>query len=130
MAQGKVLEQTLLDAPVGAPGSAVRAVLVATAVAGTMDILAAILVWSLREVPAARVVQSIASGVLGRDAYSGGNATAWLGVLLHYAIMSVIATIFYLAARRLDFLTHHRFLAGAAYGVVVFVVMTYVVVPL
>lgn len=130
MAQGKVLEQTSLDASAGVPGSVVRPVLVATAVAGTMDILAAILVGTLRDVPAARVVQSIASGVLGKDAYSGGSATAWLGVLLHYAIMSVIATIFVLAARRLDFLTRHRFLAGAAYGVVVFLVMTYVVVPL
>lgn len=127
MGHEDVLEQTSLHAPTG---RMLLAVFVGTAVAGTMDILAAIIVWTLRDVPAARVVQSIASGLLGKDAYSGGSATAWLGVLLHYAIMSAIAATFVLAAQHLEFLTRHRFLAGAAYGVVVFVVMTYVVVPL
>jgi hypothetical protein len=130
MTNGKLLDQASMAASGCDPGGALCPVLLGTVVAGTMDILAAIAVWSLREVAAARVVQSIASGLLGKEAYSGGNATAWLGVLLHYLIMSAIALVFVLASRRLEFLIRQPLLAGAAYGAVVFMVMTYVVVPL
>jgi hypothetical protein len=126
MVDGRVLEQTSVDVP----GSLLCPVFVGTAAAGTMDILAAIIVWTLRDVPAVRVLQSIASGLLGKAAYSGGLVTAWLGVLLHYAIMSVIALVFVIVSQRLDFLIRRPLLAGAAFGLVVFGVMTYVVVPL
>ncbi|WP_129782346.1 hypothetical protein [Peristeroidobacter soli] len=130
MADGKVLEQTSVDVPDCGSDSLARPVFVGTAVAGTMDILAAIIVWALRDVPAMRVLQSIASGLLGTYAFSGDVVTAWFGVLLHYMIMSMIALVFVLASRRLEFLIRHFLVAGAAYGIVVFVVMTYVVVPL
>lgn len=130
MAHGELLEQTSQTVAEAGAGSLLYPTLVGTAVAGTMDILAAIIVWTLRDVPATRVLQSVASGLLGKDAYGGGAATAGLGLLLHYAIMSAIALIFVIASKRLDVLIRHPFLAGAVYGVVVFVVMTYVVVPL
>ncbi len=130
MAHQKLLEQTSLPMADDASGSLLYPVFVGTAAAGTLDILAATIVWTLRDVPALRVLQSIASGVLGREAFSGGAPTAGLGLLLHYAIMCAIALVFVAASRRLDLLIRHPFLAGAAYGIVVFVVMTYVVVPL
>lgn len=129
MSHGRVLEPTSLDASEIA-GSLIGPVLVGTAVAGTADILSAITVWTLRDVAAIRVLQSVASGLLGRDAFAHGASTAWLGVLLHYAIMAVIALVFVLASRRLDVLIRHPLVAGAAYGLLVFLVMTYVVVPL
>jgi hypothetical protein len=131
MADEKAIEEA---ASLGESASALDAflppVLVGTAVAGTMDIVAAIVVWTLRDVPVARIVQSIASGLLGREAYAGGNATAWLGVFLHYGIMAVIAGLFVFVRQHLEILRQHPLLAGVAYGVAVFVVMTYVVVPL
>lgn len=130
MSDGRALEQASLDASDYVASTFISPVLVGTAVAGTMDILAAITVWTLRDVAAVRVLQSIASGVLGRDAYSYGAGAAWLGLLLHYAIMTVIALIFVVASRRIDFLIRHPFVAGAAYGLLVFLVMTYVIVPL
>ena len=130
MAQGKLLEQTLAAASDHESGSLLYPVLLGTAAAGTLDILAAITVWTFRDVAATRVLQSIATGVMGKDAYSGGAGTAALGLLFHYAIMSVIVLIFVLASRRIDLLIRHPLLAGALYGVVVYVVMTYVVVPL
>lgn len=130
MAHVKLFEQaSQAVADIGA-GALLQPTLVGMAVAGTMDILAAIIVWTLRDVPAMRVLQSVASGLLGTNAYSGGAAAASLGLLLHYAIMAAIAFIFVVASKRLDVLIRHPFLAGAVYGVVVFAVMTYIVVPL
>jgi len=76
------------------------------------------------------VLQSIASGVLGRAAYSGGAATVLLGIAFHLLI-SVVATLLYvMAAERWAWLRQHAWLAGISYGTVVFAVMRWIVVPL
>jgi hypothetical protein len=75
-------------------------------------------------------LQSVAAGVLGREATKGGAMTAALGLLLHFLIMSGIATTFYILSRRIPVLTKHWLPCGIAYGVVVYLVMSFVVVPL
>jgi hypothetical protein len=117
-------------APVAA--SARAAILWGTLIAGTMDISAAIGTWWFKDVAPSRVLQSVAGGLLGREAtFSGGGRTAALGLFLHFAIMGVIVTLFYLSSRRLPFMTGRRWwLVGIAYAVAVYVVMTFVVVPL
>lgn len=105
--------------------------LVAGLVAGVLDILAAILVnWLRFSLPPGRVLQSVASGLLGGEAYTGGAATAIAGLLLHFAMMFVIAAIFVIAAQRLMLLRRQPLLAGVAYGVVVYAVMNFIVLPL
>jgi hypothetical protein len=114
-----------------AGGSAARrTILWGTLVAGTMDILAAIISWGLRDVPAERVLQGVAAGVLGREARNSGMWGAALGLALHFAIMIGIVSVFYFASRRLSFLTRQWLVAGIAYGIAVYLVMTFVVVPL
>lgn len=111
-----------------------QAIALGTLVAGTLDICAAIVSWWLRGVAPTRVLQGVASGLLGRGAFDGGMSAAALGLLLHFAIMSVIVTLFVVAARRSVRLTpvarSHAIGIGLAYGIVVYLVMTYVVVPL
>jgi uncharacterized membrane protein YagU involved in acid resistance len=53
-----------------------------------------------------------------------------LGLVLQWAMSLLIAAIFVLAAQRLAWMCRRWVAAGLAYGVVVFVVMEYVVVPL
>lgn len=113
-----------------AGGGALRAIVLGTAVAGAMDITAAIVTWMFRDVPATRILQSVAGGLLGRDAFNGGASTAALGLLLHFMIMSVIVSAYVFASSRLPALTRHAIACGVAYGVIVYVVMTYIVVPL
>ena len=110
--------------------SARATILWGTLTAGTLDISAAITTWWFRDVAASRVLQSIAGGLMGReDAVAGGGWTAALGLFLHFAIMSVIVTLFYMTSRSLPFLNGRRWwLAGMAYGIAVYLVMTYVVV--
>jgi hypothetical protein len=116
--------------PARATGRAARTILFGTLLAGTLDISAAIITWVLQDVPAQRVLQSVAGGMLGRSTFEGGTGSAMLGLLLHFSIMSVIVTLFYAASRKLPLLTQRWLLCGIAYGVVAYVVMTFVVLPL
>ena len=104
--------------------------LAAGAVAGVLDILAAFALQATNGVPAWRVLQAIASGLLGPAAYRGGAATAALGLLLHFVIACGAAAVFYAASRWWPVLLRRAVLAGAAFGVLVYVVMNQVVLPL
>ena len=106
------------------------ALLLATLVAGTLDIGYAIGSSALRGIEPTVIWQSVASGLLGKATYEGGVKTALLGGVLHYAIMTSIALTFFLLSRRWPRLLEHPFLWGALYGVGVFCVMNYIVVPL
>ena len=107
-----------------------RATLAAGAAAGVLDFaFACVYSWALGGTPV-RVAQSVAAGLLGRDSYAGGAATAVLGVLLHFFIATSAAGVFVLASRRLRFLLERPWLAGVLYGAVVWFVMAFVVVPL
>lgn len=111
----------------GAGRRAALAILVGGLVAGTLDIGAASLINMLDP----RVIlKFIAGGLQGKAALQGGAASAWLGLLLQWGMGLLIAAIFVFAALRLYWLTARWFVAGLAYGAVVFVVMNYVVMPL
>jgi hypothetical protein len=104
--------------------------LLATLVAGTLDISYAIVANAARGIPALAIWQSVASGLLGKAAYQGGAATAVLGGVLHFAIMGVAALTYYLLSRRAPRLVRQPFLWGPLFGIAMFVVMNYAVVPL
>ncbi|MGH8135327.1 MAG: hypothetical protein ACRER4_03180 [Steroidobacteraceae bacterium] len=76
------------------------------------------------------ILQSIAAGLLGPDAFSGGMPTALLGAFLHFFISCGIAAVFWFACQRMPILFRRPVTYGAIYGVIVYLVMTYVVVPL
>jgi hypothetical protein len=58
-----------------------RAILWAGLICGAMDITAAVVVYGLLwERGAIRILQSVASGLLGADSYDGGLITALLGL--------------------------------------------------
>ena len=99
---------------------------------GILDINSAFVAYYLyRRVPPIRILQSVAAGAIGRTAaFSGGWATALLGLGLHFLIAFIWATIFYLASRRISFLTRYPWISGALYAEVVYLCMNFVVIPL
>jgi hypothetical protein len=106
-------------------------VLVGGLIAGTFDITYAWVFWALKAgVPAQRIFQSVAKGLLGPAAYRGGIGTAALGLFLHYFIAMSMSGIYYLVARRWAVLQEHPLRYGAAYGLLLYAAMNYVVVPL
>ena len=110
--------------------SALSAILIGGAIAGALDITYAIGFSALRGVPPIRILQSVASGLLGAPAFHGGWPTAALGLLLHFCIALLWATIFYLASRAIPFLTRHPVISGLFYGFLIYALMNLVVLPL
>ena len=74
--------------------------------------------------------QFIASGLLGDAAYTGGLATALLGVILELVMTIIIAGIFFFSADRIPFLRKNVIVGSLLYGIGVFIVMNFVVLPL
>ncbi len=117
--------------PVTKSWSPARAILVGTLVVGTLDALDALVVFGLLGgATPPRIFRSIARGVLGADAATGGTPAALLGVVLHYTIACGIVTTYVAATRVLPGLNRRPFVFGPLYGVVAFIVMNLVVLPL
>lgn len=102
----------------------------AAAVAGSLDLLYAFAFWGAQGLPPVRILQSIASGWLGREAYSVGAPAAVLGALSHYGIVLVMAWTCYRVARIWPALARRPWLFGPLYGAALYLAMIYVVVPL
>jgi hypothetical protein len=107
-----------------------RAILYGTLVVGTLDALDAVIFFGFRGATPMRIFQSIAAGLLGRASYQGGLRSAALGVALHYLIAFLIVTAFYLISRQAPLLLEHAVIAGMLYGIAVYFVMNYAVIPL
>ena len=77
-----------------------------------------------------RIFQSVASGLLGRSSFDGGVRTFVFGLLLHLVVAICIAAVFYLASLKLPILIRHAVASGLVYGLIAYLVMNYVVIPL
>lgn len=77
-----------------------------------------------------RVFQTIAVGVLGQASYDGGTGSAVLGAVLHVFMAVTFVLIYTVVARRRPALLQHPVTLGMAYGVVLYVVMNFAVMPL
>ena len=106
------------------------AILIGGAIGGTLDITYAIGFSAWRGVPPMRLLQSVASGLLGAPAFGGGVPTAALGLALHFFIAFSAAAIFYLAAKTMPVLVRHAVISGLFYGLLIYAVMNLVVLPL
>ena len=106
-------------------------VLIGGLVAGTFDITYACTFWAIkRGVAPTRVFQSVASGLLGDASFTGGARTAALGLFLHYFIATSMAVTYWLFARKWTDLWQKPWVYGPLYGVLLYGIMNYIVVPL
>jgi hypothetical protein len=110
--------------------STARALLWGTLVVGILDAADAVVFFGLRGAKPIRIFQSIASGLLGRSAFSGGLRTAVLGVALHFFIAFLIVSTFLVASRYIRILRRAPVWSGLIYGIAVYLVMNFVVLPL
>jgi hypothetical protein len=99
-------------------------------IVATLDIAYAISVTAVRGGSPSRMLQGIASGIMGPAAFQGGTATEAFGLALHYFIALMIVVVYAAMCRRIALLREHPVLWGAFYGVGVWVVMNFIVIPL
>jgi len=98
--------------------------------AGAFDITFAFVFYGRQGASPERILRFIASGVLGPAAFTQGSWTVALGATLHFVIALCAAFVFYLASSRLSVLTRRPLWSGAAFGVAMYLVMHFVVLPL
>jgi hypothetical protein len=110
--------------------NATKAIVSAGTICGIMDITAALVVYGTIGAKPLRLLQGIAGGVLGPRTYTGGIATAVLGLALHFVIAFGAATVFFIASRGIRSLLDHAVVSGVLYGIVVYFFMQRVVIPL
>ena len=106
-----------------------RTILIAWLVVGVLDISSAIVIWLVRGVGVKHGLQGLTAGLIGSRSFDGGFATAALGLAIHFFIAFVVVSIFYLASRKIEFLTLHPVVSGILYGIGVYIVMYWLVLP-
>src|SRR5262245_53770080 len=116
----------------GSGARALRAIVGGGLLGGLFDITFACVVWAIRAgVTPIRVGQSVASGLLGREAsLAGGVTTGILGLVLHFLMAILMAAVYYGAATRIPLLVKRAVPCGLAYGLGIYLVMNFVVLPL
>jgi len=106
-----------------------KPIAIATAISGTLDISFAMILTVAfgREIP--NMLRFVASGPFP-SAVNMGTGGAILGLIVHFALMAIMATCLMLLMRwkpeRLDI----PLLTGVAYGVITYFIMNWAVVPL
>ncbi len=99
-------------------------------IAGILDITSAFVIAGLKGTGSIRMLQGIASGLLGARSFEGGMATAGLGLAIHFLIAFTAASVFYVTSRKFTFLTRHAIVSGLLYGIAIYIFMYWMVVPL
>jgi hypothetical protein len=107
-----------------------RALTMAGLIIGVLDLADALIYYGLRGAAPHLIFQSIASGLLGHAAFTGGAGVDVLGIVLHFFIAFVVALVFLATSRRIRALADHPYISGPLYGICVWAVMYFVVLPL
>jgi len=108
-----------------------RAILAGGLAVAVLDAVDALVAYKLAYGMSPLVIyQFVASGLLGKAAYTGGVTAALVGVAVHLLVAFGAATVFVLASERLPALRRDAVGWGLVFGVGVYVVMTFVVIPL
>lgn len=106
-----------------------KPIAVATLLCGTLDILLAVFLTLSRGKEPAAMLRFVASGPFPQ-ATEWGAAGSILGLAVHYALMGIMVAAFVLVARGRPSVLDRPLLAGLAYGLVTYVVMNLIIVPL
>ncbi len=100
-------------------------------IAGTLDIAAAMTHFFIATGKnPVRVLQFIASGVFGIDAFSDNPMMPLYGSVFHFFIAMIWTTLFFIVYPTIKFFARHWILSGMLYAVIVWSVMTQTVLPL
>ena len=100
-------------------------------VTGSLDILFAFAnAWWSAGVSPERVLQFIASGLLGKSAFQGLPAIAFLGLAIHYFIAFCWTMLFFLAYSIFKNIIRNKFLQAVLYGFFIWMVMNLLVLPI
>ena len=97
---------------------------------GTLDITAASTDLYLNTGKGPEVVlKYVASGVFGKEAFTGGSKMIWFGLLFHYLIAMGWSLLFYVLFLMIPFISKYPIISGILYGLFIWTIMNRLVVP-
>jgi len=108
-------------------GALIKASLTGGLIAGTVDIVAAALVY---HVDPRRILQSVAVGVLGRGSFQMGLHSVLTGAFWQVVISLGAAFIYCAAATRLNVLRRRPLVCGLLFGAACNLFLFFIVIPL
>lgn len=106
-----------------------RPIIIATLIAGTLDIISAFVFSAMAGVSVLAVLKFVASGPFG-DAPSETLGWGLVGLLVHFAIMACMVTAYMIVAPRMPWLLRNPIVAGLLYGLLLWIIMYWIVRPL
>ncbi len=110
--------------------SILGAVLVGGLLGGALDLLFAVSFAGYNGAAPVKVFKTIASGILGNAAFAGGSWVSALGLACHFGLSVLWAAFFAVTAWQLPTLTRRPLLVGIGFGLIVFLCMRLIVLPL
>jgi hypothetical protein len=113
----------MIDGRIGKP------ILVATLICGTLDIVFAMVLTTLRGRQIPDMLRYVASGPFPH-ANEWGTAGAVLGLVIHFSLMALMVAAFVIVARSRAHVLDMPVRAGLAYGVITYFIMNWLLVPL
>ena len=106
-----------------------RAIFAAIAVSGTLDILSAFFFGGIKGVGPGKILRYVASGPFGDSMRDGGLGAAAVGLGVHFTLMAIMVSLFFLVANRFDWVRRQWLVSGSLYGIAIYLVMYWVVTP-
>jgi len=110
--------------------TALGTVLLGGLIGGALDLTFAFVFYGLHGITPKMILQGIASGALGKGSVDMGWTSAAAGAFFHFLISACAALIYYLISLHFPFLRRRVVLAGAIFGVLMFLTMRLIVLPL
>lgn len=108
----------------------VMGIIIGGLIAAILDIIYAMIMAVQAGYTAVGILQAVASGLLGAAAFQGGIQTVALGLFLHSMILVIAAAIYCAVSLRFPMLLSRVITCGFLFGVLVYLFMNFVVLPL
>lgn len=111
---------------------ATKTVFKAALLVGTLDIAAALIQFYTKtgKAPFKPVLTFVASGLLGKPAFTNGDGMMLAGLLIHYLIAAAFTVLFFLTIAKTPFAKEQKLLTGILYGAFIWAVMNLLILPL
>jgi hypothetical protein len=109
-----------------------KTILIAGAVAGTLDVTGALIVYTaiLKKATVLLILQRIAAAAFGLRALKGGYSMALWGLIFHYIIAFSFAAAYVLIYPYQPLMRKSRILSGVLYGILVWIIMNRIILPM
>lgn len=112
--------------------SAIKSILISALVAGALDILAAIIVYSvvMHRTTDSMILQGIGKSAFGNQFFQDQTGLALYGLFVHFLIAFSFTVFYFFIFPHIHFLKTQRILSGLLYGIFAWCVMNLAILPL